>query len=457
MPVSENKHYDLIVIGGGSGMRVMSVAANEWGWKVALVEEGPLGGTCLNRGCIPSKIIIHAADVAEEIKNAEKLGISARIEKVDFQKVVARASSFVDAEAAEMAQALHENENVDFYNTRGAFIDDKTLQVGAETISADRILIAAGTRPSVPPIEGLEEAGYLTSTEALRLATQPKSMIVMGGGYIATELGHFFGALGTKVTIVEMGDVLVNREDREVADTFTKLFSEKHTVLLGHKVVKVADAGAVKKVTIEDKEGNRKEIEAEALLVTVGRRPNTDLLAIENTGVKVNEKGYIETNEYMETNVSGVWALGDIVGKAPFKHGANYEARIVAANIREGEKRASADYSLMPHAIFSSPQIAGVGLTEEEAKEKGVRYEVRRREYKKTGFGKALGEEHGFIKYLIDLDADRILGCHIIGPHASILIHEVVVAMSAAGGKASAIRDAIYIHPALSELVQWAL
>ena len=453
----KSKHYDLVVIGGGSGMRVMAGAATDYGWKVALVEEGPLGGTCLNRGCIPSKMIIHAADVAEEIRNAHKFGITAEITGIDFAKVITRASSFVDDEARSIEEGLKGSQNIDFYKIRAEFIDAKTVKVGEETITGDKFLIAAGTRPFVPPIEGLDNVEYLTSTEALRLTKQPKSMIIIGGGYIATELGHFYGALGTKITIIEMSDRLVTREDDDVSKVFTKIFSDKYNILLGSKVVKVEKNGDMKVVTIEDKAGNRKTVEGEALLLTAGRRSNSDLLKVLNTGVELTEKGYVKVNEYMETNVSGIWALGDIVGKAPFKHGANWEAKHVLNNIKDGNEKRAVDYSVMPHAIFSSPQVAGVGLTEQEAKEKGLAYEIKRFEYKKTGMGKALEEENGFVKYIIDPNEDKILGCHILGPHASILIHEVVVAMSAAQGKVSAIVDAVHIHPSLSEVVQWGL
>lgn len=450
------KHYDLIVIGGGSGMRVMSYAASEYGWNVALVEEGPLGGTCLNRGCIPSKILIHTADVIEEIKNAEKLGVTARIEHIDFPKVIARASTFVDNEAQEIEARCCEESKITLYKTRAEFVDNKTVKAGDDVITADRILISAGTRPVVPSVEGLAGVEYITSTEALRLKKQPKSMIIIGGGYIATELGHFYGMLGTEITIVEMGDILLAREDKDVAEAFTKLFSEKYAVVLGYKVVKVAENGGIKKVTVADKEGNTRELEAEALLVSVGRTPNSDVLKLANTGIGLDEKGYVKVNEYMETNVPGVWALGDIVGKAPFKHAANFEAEHVAQNINEENAKKAVDYTLVPHAVFSSPQIAGIGLTEQDAAARGIRYEIRRHEYKRTGMGKALEEKDGFIKYIIDPAEDKILGCHILGPQASVLIHEVVIAMSPAGGggKASAIRDAIHIHPALSELVQ---
>lgn len=448
------ENYDLIVVGAGSGLNVASHAANELGWRVALVEKGPLGGTCLNRGCIPSKIIIHAADAAEGVRKAADFGVNASVESVDFEKVTTRASSFVDEEAAQIEKGITSNKKIDLYKTDGVFIDNKTLQVDDKEITGERILIAAGTRPFVPPIEGMEEVDYLTSTEALRLTQQPASMIVIGGGYISAELGHFYGALGTDVTVVERGNLLVNREDEDVSKTFTDVFSRNHNVITESNVVKVEQEGDVKKVTVEDKNGTRSIHEAEALLVSTGRQSNSDLLNLkENTDIALNEKGFVEVNEFMETNVENVWALGDIIGRAPFKHGANWEARHIK-NALSGTKKA-VDYSVMPHAIFSSPQVAGVGITEQEARAQGLTYEVHKKAYIKTGMGKAIEEHDGFIKYIIDPKAQKILGCHIIGPHSSILIHEVIVALNA-GASISAITDSIHIHPSLSELVGWA-
>lgn len=449
------KQYDCIVIGSGAGLNVASAAADGWNWKVAVMEDGPLGGTCLNRGCIPSKIIIHAADVAEEIRGSERYGIRAKIEYVDFAKVTGRATSYVDHDSRQMEDGLRRHPRIDLYKTRGEFIDAKTLRIGSDTIRSDKILIAAGARPTIPPIEGLKETDHITSTEALRLTKQPRSMIILGGGYIAAELGHFYGALGTEVTIVERGTSLLSRDDADISRTFTDLFSKKYRILLGQTATRVEQASDGMKVVYLEGPNGKRRVEGDALLVAVGITPNSDTLNLQDAGVKTNERGHIEVNEYMETSVPGIWALGDIVGKAPFRHAANYESEHVIANLRGSHKHA-VDYSVMPHAIFSSPQVAGVGLTEQEAKEKGVSYDVRRFHYRQTAMGKALEEEHGFVKYLVDPGEDTIIGCHVVGPHASILIHEVVVVMRA-GGSASMIRNAIHVHPALSEVLQWGL
>ena len=448
------KHYDLIVIGAGSGLKV-SAAASSWGWKVAVIEEGPMGGTCLNRGCIPSKIIIHTADMIEEIRRAHEFGISVDYKGVDFGSVIRRATTLIDTDAANIEEGISADKNIDLYKTRGEFLQNKTIRAGEETISGERILIAAGSRPFVPPIPGLKEAGYTTSDEALRRENQPKRLAIIGGGYISTELGHFFGACGSEVTIIETAPLLVAREDGEIARLFTKLFQEKYKVLLEHKIKSIEKSAHAKVVVAEDKEGKEVRVEVDEILVTTGRKPNSDLLGLQNTAVTVNERGYILTNEYMETGTPGVWALGDIVGKAPFKHGANKEAEIVIANIKGGATLPM-DYSIMPHAIFSSPQVAGVGLTEEDAKAKNIPYRVGKKEYRAIGMGQAIQEKNGFVKFIIG-DDEKILGCHIIGPHASILVHEVVVAMTKTDGTVSSIRDAIHIHPALSEVVERAL
>lgn len=449
-----HKHYDLIVIGAGSGLNVASAAANQLDWNVALVENGPLGGTCLNRGCIPSKMIIHAADVAETIRHSHRFGIDSQINAIDFAAITTRASALVDEEAQQIEQNVLDHPKIDLYKTTGSFSATKTVQVGDQQITGDKILIAAGARPFIPPIPGLDTVDYWTSTEALRQTTQPKSLIIIGGGYIGMELGHFYGSLGTDITVIEAFDVLLSREDQEIAQTFTRLFSQKYNVFLGHRVLRVSQNEAGLKQVFFAKDGEaEQQVEAEAILVVTGTTPNTDTLNLENTTVQTTDRGYVITDEFMETTEKDIWALGDIVGKAPFKHGANYEAQIVLKNLQKPES-AQADYTIIPHAVFSSPQIAGVGLTEEQAKEQGIAYEVRKKDYIKTGMGQAMLAEDSFVKCIVDPQENKILGCHIIGPEASTLIHEVVVAMTMAGGNISAITDTIHIHPALSEVVQ---
>lgn len=448
------KHYDLIVIGAGSGLDVAVAAAERYGWTCAVVEEGPMGGTCLNRGCIPSKILIHAAHIAETIKNAETFGINAKIHGIDFEKIVRRATDLVDAEATEIEHNLRQHPHIDLYKVRGEFIAEKTLKVGGETISADKILLAVGSRAIAPPIANLDKIEYITSDEALRLKNQPKHIVIVGGGYIAVELGHFFGGLGSKVTIIERAKRLVDREDDDVAEAFTRLFAKKYDVALNAEIENIEQKGEVKTVYIKTPK-SKKRVRADALLVAVGRRPNTDWLKLENTKIALDERGYVKVNEYMETSEPNVWALGDAVGKAPFKHGANFEAKHVFINLKS-DRKIAVDYGIMPHAIFSSPQVAGVGLTEQEAKAKKIHYAVTVYPFIKTGMGQAMEEQDGFVKFILDAKGQTILGCHILGAEAATLIHEVVVAMQA-GAKVSTIKRAIHIHPALSEVIQRAL
>ncbi len=447
--------FDAIIVGAGSGLNIMSSLASQ-GKRVALVEHGPMGGTCLNRGCIPSKIVIHTADVMEILKKAPEYGI--RIPgkpKIDFASITKRASKLVDKESREIEEAILEDENIKLFKTTGRFVGHKTLQVGKEKITAENIFILAGTRPSIPDIEGLEGSGYITSTEALRLTKQPKSMIVLGGGYIAAELAHFYGALGTKITVVQRSDVLLTKEDREISEKFTELFSRKYDVLTRHKIKRVEKRSGKFVLHAQDAKGVGKKIISEQLLVSLGVRPNTDILQAEKTGLKTDEKGYLVTDEYMETNVKGIWAAGDIAGKYLFKHSANLEAEYALYNFQNPQKKEEVNYTAMPHAIFSSPQIAGVGYTEEELKGKKIAYSVGKHNYKATGMGQALLENDGFVKILVDKKSRKILGCHILGPEASSIIHEVLVAMRY-GHTAEDIANTVHIHPALSEVVQRA-
>ena len=445
------KYFDLIVIGSGSGLDV-AVYAAEKGMHVAIIEEGHLGGTCLNRGCIPSKMIIHSADVAEIIQRARLFGISPKGYKVDFAKITRRASKIVNKDSAEIEKGVKETENIVLFKKRGKFIGERTLVIGNKTIEGEKVVVAAGTRPAIPQIEGINDVDYITSDEALRLTKQPKRMVIMGGGFIAAELAHFYGSLGTKVTILQRS-TLLNKEDREIAEAFTKSISKKYDVILGYSPKTVKQKG--KKIVITAGKNKKiKKIETDSLLIATGRIPNSDILDVKKSNIETDDKGNIKVNEYLETTAKNTWALGDIVGKHLLKHSANLEAEYVMKNAIEGKKEA-VDYWPMPHAIFSSPQIAAVGYTEEELKERKINYVVGKYYYKDTGMGLAIEEKEGFVKILAGKESRKILGCHIIGPDASTLIHEVVVAMQA-GLTADILVDAVHVHPALSEVVQRA-
>lgn len=444
--------FDLIVIGAGSGLNVSS-AASEMGMKVAVVEKGPMGGTCLNRGCIPSKIIIHSADVAETIEKGKIFGIKTKIFSIDFEKIITRASNIVDRDAREIEEGIIEDKNTTLFKVEAKFVADRTLRVGNETIKGDKIVIAAGTRPSVPNIEGIKEVDYLTSDEALRLRKQPKTMTILGGGYIAAELAHFYGSLGTKINIIQRGKYLIPNEDEEISRKFTEIFSRKCNVFIESDALKVENKKGNLIVQIRNKKNNKK-IMSEQLLVATGRVPNTDLLEVEKTNVEIDEKGFIKTNEYLETTAKNIWALGDIAGKFLFKHSANLESKYVYHNAVMN-KKIKVDYTAMPHAIFSSPQIAGVGLREQDLRENKIDYAVGRYNFIDSGMGIALQDNDGFVKIFAERKTRKILGCHILGTDASTLIHEVIVAMKA-GLTTDAIQNAVHVHPALSEVVQRA-
>lgn len=448
------KVYDLIVIGSGAGLNVASTAANR-GKEVAVIDKDELGGTCLNRGCIPSKLLIHHSDVADTINNSEKFNIKASIEDIDFSKIVSEVNDSVSEDSKSILENIENSKRITLYRDRAEFTEEKTLKVGGEKISAPKVVIAAGSRPHIPDIEGIDTIDYITSKEALKLKEKPEHLIIIGGGYVSAELAHFFGSLGTKITIVERSNRLLKREDIDVSEKMTEIFQEKYDVKLNYQTVKFesTDDGKKKVIAVNDND-ERIELEGDQVLIAAGRVPNTDILKVERTGVDTDSDGFVETDEYLETNIGGIWALGDIAGNYMFRHSANLESQYVFWNALMDEKQ-PVDYTAMPHAVFGNPEIAGVGRTEQELKEKDIDYDVGIAYYRNTAMGSALKEEDGFAKVLVSPDHERILGCHILGPHASILIHEVILAMKM-GVHPHGVSHVIHIHPALSEVIDRA-
>lgn len=448
------EQFDLIVIGSGAGLAVSSYAARQK-LKVAVIEDGPMGGTCLNRGCIPSKLLIHHADIAETIRRAKEWHIDAELKGLDFSAIIEEVSRIVDADSEKIRAGHAASPHITLIEARAEFVDEKTLKAAGRLLTAPSIVIAAGARPAVPPIAGLADTPFLTSTEALRLKKQPRTMAIVGGGYIGAELAHFFGGLGTTVTIIQRGPTLLSNEDETIARTFTEVFKSRHTVLINHDVKKVSHDGKFFTIVAEKKGGGEMTIEADQLLIALGVTPNSDRLAVVKAGIATDERGFITVNEYLETTAPGIWALGDIIGRHLFRHAANWESNYVVANIY-GEKKIAVDYTAMPHAVFSSPQVAGVGPTEQELRQRGEKYQVGTYPYANTAMGMAFKDSQGFVKMITDEAGKKILGCHIVGPEASTLIHEVVVAIKAANADIDAIKHSIHIHPALNEVVQRA-
>jgi mycothione reductase len=490
---SNLQKFDLIVIGSGSGLDV-AIAAYQHGLRVAVIEKGRMGGTCLNRGCIPSKLLIHSADVAETIKSAHVFGLKVEGFSVDFHSIVEQVNGIIDIQSDKIRKSFEGKENPKLLANECKFVGEKIISIEGNggghhncidnandektiMITADKILIASGTRPRIPEINGLKDSGYITSDEALRLNKQPKVLTIIGGGYIACELAHFFGALGTKINIIQTRDVLIPDEDEEISKKFTEIFSKKFNVYLGYDTTFVSkdnNNSSIFHVNAKNASGKQIDLESDELLVAAGRIPNSDRLDLEKTGIKINKKGYINTDRYLETNVKGIFALGDAIGRYLFKHSANYEAEYAFYNILHPDHMIPISYYAMPHAIFSSPQVAGVGFTEQELIKKQqennkqndnknntkniIDYRKSVYHYIDTAMGLAIKDYDGFVKLLVGKKDGKILGCHIIGSQASILIHEVLAAMRGytddyGDGTIENITKSIHIHPALSEVV----
>ncbi|MGD0795359.1 MAG: dihydrolipoyl dehydrogenase [Dehalococcoidales bacterium] len=444
------KQYDVIVIGSGCGMDIVEEALAHQ-LKVVLVDKGPLGGTCPNLGCIPSKILIYTADRIAEIQEVKKLGIDASVNSIDFGAIMERMRKSLRGNQEQMRHNLSHFEELAFYEGEGRFTGDYTLEVNGEQIKAEKIFIAAGSRPFIPPIKGLDSVDYLTNETVLELKEKPESLLIIGGGYIAVEYGHFFAAMGTRVTILEMADRLVLAEEPEISALLKKELGRRMEVNTGVRAEEVKSNGRIVTVVVNDiKEGKQKEFTAQKLLVAVGRVSNADLLHPENTGVAVDKRGFIKVNDYLETDKKNIYAVGDVIGRQMFTHVANREATLAGHNAIHGNTL-KMDYRAAPHAVYSHPQIASVGMTEENAR-KTHKVLVGKAKYSEVAQGEAMLEVNGFAKAIVEAKTEKILGFHIIGPFAPILIQEVINVM-ASSGKISHIEAGMHIHPAIPELI----
>ncbi len=445
------KKYDVIVIGSGCGALISDEAASH-GLRAALVDKGPLiGGTCLNWGCIPSKMLIYPADRIVEIQEDKKLGIEAEIKNVDFYSIMERMRKSRQESQRHIREGVEQTENMDFFEGEAHFIDDYTLEVNGERIKGTRIFIASGSRPFIPPLKGLDSIDYLTNETVLELKERPDSLIIIGGGYVAVEFGHFFASMGTKVTILEMANRLILSEETEIAELLKKALSKRMEVHTNAQAEEVKGSNSGVTVVAKDKDsGRQRNFTAQRIMIAVGRRSNADLLKVENTGVELDARGFIRVNEYLETTRKNIFAVGDANGQQMFTHMANREAAIVSQNSFYDTKL-KVDYTAVPHAVYSHPQIASVGLGEENAR-KSYDIIVGRTKYFDVAKGEAMIEKDGFAKAIVEKGSDRILGFHIIGPYAPVLIQEVVNAMTS-DGHIEEINQGIHIHPALSELI----
>jgi mycothione reductase len=458
--VFDIKEYDLIVIGTGSAMNFMGAMIQENpNMKVAVIDKDDPGGICLTRGCIPSKILLYPAELVRTIERAEQFGIDVNVRKIDFEEVMERMRTLIYEDIDMIREELSNSKNIDYYPTKAEFTAPYTLKVSDDTITSKMIFLCTGSKPIIPPIRGLEEVGYHSSDTILKISKLPVSIAIVGGGYIAAEYGHFFSAMGSKVTIIGRNPQFLPEEEPEVS-ALAKRELQKHMIIITNHEVREAEKtlmGKIKLVAVNRENEKKIEIMAEEILVATGRGPNTDILHPERGGIKIDERGWIIVDEYLETSQPNVWALGDANGKHPFKHVANYESLVVYYNaiLKRGVK---VDYHAIPHAVFTYPEIASVGLREKEAMEKYGKGKVLIgiQRYQDTAKGEAMGVKDYFVKVIVEKGTMKILGAHIIGPHASVLIQEIINMMYTPKQSAEPIIYGMHIHPALNEVVERA-
>ncbi len=485
------ENYDLVVVGGGSALSILTMGLN-LRLKCALVEPDNFGGTCLNRGCIPSKILVYPADLIREAQHAKKVGISVKIEDIDWDLIAKRMWYKINMNKG-IEKGLSKRKNLTVYRGFGEFTNEYEMAVKDKegnnlgTFKGEKFIIATGARSFVPPIEGLEEAGYITSETFFgdKFPEKPwKSLVIIGGGVIAVEFAHVFSAFGTEVTIVEMLPRLVSTEEPEISEFLEKNMKKYLNILTNNRAIKVHLENGSKVLTVKNTQnGKGQEIKAEEILVATGRRSNTDILKVEKTGVETNERSWIITNKYLETTKENIWCVGDANGLYQFRHKANYELKMLKKNVFGGEKHI-VNYSSVPWAIFTYPQIGHVGMTEAEAIEKGHEIYVGIHHYSEIAKGYAMGfeekgEDDGFVKLIVD-KSQKVLGAHVIGPFAAMLVQQFVYLMNAGftcvesedidlgiipkhlkacpeGGTISPIQNSMIILPSMNELTAWAL
>ncbi|WP_304517665.1 dihydrolipoyl dehydrogenase [Cecembia rubra] len=447
--------YDVIVIGSGPGGYVAAIRAAQLGMKTAIIEKYPtLGGTCLNVGCIPSKALLDSSEHYHNAAHTFKThGINLSGLKVDLKQMIARKEDVVK-QNVEGIQFLMKKNKIDVHHGFGSFVDKNTVKVSkedgsSETIQGKNIIIATGSKPASLPFIKIDKDRIITSTEALKMKEIPKHLIVIGGGVIGMELGSVYGRLGAKVSVVEFMDAIIPSMDRTMGKELQKSLKKLgFDFYLKHKVTAVENKGKEVIVKADNGKGEIVEIKGDYVLVSIGRRPYTDGLNAEAAGVKVNERGQVEVDDHLRTNVPNIYAIGDVVKGAMLAHKAEEEGVFVAEYIA-GQKP-HINYLLIPGVVYTWPEVASVGYTEEQLKEKGIRYKVGKFPFMASGRARASMDTDGLVKVLADGETDEILGVHMIGPRTADMIAEAVVAMEYRAS-AEDISRMSHAHPTYTE------
>ncbi len=447
------QEFDIVIIGGGPGGYVGAIRAAQLGARVALIEKDSLGGTCLNRGCIPTKALYYSAKTLSAVKKAGEFGVNTGDVTFDILKAVQRKDDVVKKLVGGVAQLLKGN-GVEVITGTGSIEAAGKIKVekkdgSADVIGAKNIIIATGSEPAMIPSFNIDRENVITSTEALNLKKVPQSILIIGGGVMGCEFANIFSKFGSSVKVVELLPTILSTEDKQVVRIIAKAFKDAGIeVYTGASVEGVEVTGGGVKTRLKD----GKEFLTEKVLVTIGRSFNSSGLGLDKAGVEI-EKGRIKVNERMETNVKGIYAIGDVTGRMLLAHVASAGALVAVENALGKEKWI--DYSAVPAGIFTDPEIAGIGLREKDAEEKGIKVNVGRFPYVASGKALAMGETEGFVQIITEADTDRVIGCTIAGAHATDLIGEVAIVVKG-GGKLKHIIETIHAHPTLPEIVMEA-
>lgn len=445
--------YKAVVIGGGPAGYVAAIRIAQLGGQVAVIEKNKLGGTCLNRGCIPTKSLIAAVDKLKAVEDAAEFGIEVSKPDINFVKIQARKDEVV-AKLVEGIHFLLNKNKVKLFTgsakIKAAGVVEVENNGEIEELLTENIIIATGSSPALIKSLGYNGTSIMTSEEILSLPEIPKSLLIIGGGVIGSEFAHIYGSLGTKITMLELAPSILNIQDAEIARRMQSIFKKKK--------YKIVTNAVIKKIT-EIEGGIRAELEngdtliAEKALISIGRTLNTQNLGLEEMGIETGSKGEIKVNDQMETNIKGVYAIGDVVMKYQLAHVASAQGIVAAENIMG--RKASMDYTAVPSCVFTSPEIAMVGLTEKQAKDNGIPVKIGKFNFMANGKALSMGEGEGFVKIVTNAETDVILGVHIIGPHASDLIAEAALAVKN-GLTAGNIAATIHAHPTLAEAMMEA-
>jgi len=442
--------YDAIIIGTGQAGPSLAARCAAEGLNTAIIEKDRFGGTCVNTGCTPTKTMVASARAAHMARRGDDYGVSISGDiAVDMKKVKARKDAIVESSTQGVENWLKSTENLTVYEGHARFEDSKVISAGDKTLTAEKIFINVGGRPRIP--EGYEEVDYLTNKSMMEVDYLPEHLLIVGGSYIGLEFGQMFRRFGSKVTIIEKSSRLISREDEDVSDTVKKILEKEGiNIRLNAECLSGTTENGQVRVKVDCDKGPP-EVRGSHLLLATGRTPNTDELGLEKTGIETDEKGYINVDDRLETNVSGIWALGDCNGEGAFTHTAYNDFEIVAANLFDDDPRKVSD-RIPCYALYVDPALARIGMSEQEVRKSGRNVLIGKRPMSRIARAKEKGEKEGFIKILIDEDTEKILGATILGAEGDEIIHSLLDIMYA-DKPYTVIRRAVHIHPTVSELI----